>query len=200
MAAATSWDELRNLDLKNIGQASRPIRIGLVVFVCVVLLGLAYYYDTSPQLESLEVAEKQEIELKRSFEVKWEKASNLELYKVQLEEMRKRFAALRMQLPSQTEIPGLIVDISQTGLSSGLEIDLFRPGEELNKDFYAEKPISLKVRGTYDEIARFASGVAALPRIVTLQDVAITPTTDGELLMEATAKTYRYLAGEDEVL
>ena len=193
-------DELRTLDFKNIAHASPPIRIGFIVFLCAILLGIGYYYDTRGQLESLDQAKQMEVQLKKTFEDKQEKAANLELYKLQLEEMRKRFAALRRQLPSQTEIPGLIVDISQTGLAAGLEIDLFRPVGEINKDFYAEKPIVLKVRGTYNELANFVSGVAALPRIVTLHELVLKPVGAGQLSMDATAKTYRYLAGEDEVL
>lgn len=192
--------ELRSLDLKNIAHASPPIRVGLLVAAALLLLGAAYYYDVQPQREALEASRLQETDLRRSFETKADKAANLELYKEQLGEMRKRFAALRMQLPSQTEIPGLIVDISQTGLASGLEIDLFKPGGEVNRDFYSEKPITLRVRGTYEELARFVSGVAALPRIVTLQGITIAPVSSTELAMDATAKTYRYLGGGDEDL
>lgn len=189
--------ELRTLDLKSIPQASKPIRIGFVVIICAVLLGLFYHYDTKPQLQSLKQVEAKEVQLRKTFEDRAEKAANLRLYKEQLVEMRKRFAALRMQLPSQTEIPGLIVDVSQTGLSSGLEIDLFKPGGELSKDFYAEKPIDLTLRGTYNELAQFVSGVAALPRIVTLHNLQIKPSGESELVMNARAKTYRYLGDED---
>jgi len=116
------------------------------------------------------------------------------LYKGQLEDMRRSFGAMLRQLPSKTEVPSLIVDKSQTGLASGLEIDLFKPGSELRKDFYAEKPIQLRVRGHYHEFGKFASGIAALPRIVTLHNIALSPGQAGALMtMEATAKTYRYL-------
>lgn len=191
--------ELKNLDISNLATASLPIRVGFILIVCAALMGAGYYFDTQHQLTDLEKVEAKEGELKSTFEVKAKKAANLELYKVQLEEMRRTFGTLVRQLPSETEIPGLIVDISQTGLASGLEIDLFKPGAEAKKDFYAEKPIQLRVKGGYHEFAAFASGIAALPRIVTLHNISLSPGKDnGPMTMSATAKTYRYLDDEGE--
>lgn len=186
--------DFNSIDLKTLGTAPMPIKAGVVAVLCIALTGGGYYFDTQKQMDELKRVEAAEGELRLTFEGKQRKASNLELYKTQLEEMRRSFGAMLRQLPSETEIPSLIVDISQTGLASGLEIDLFKPGPEVRKDFYAEKPIQLKVRGDYHEFGKFASGVATLPRIVTLHNITLTPGKDGELMtMEAEAKTYRYL-------
>ncbi len=188
------WSDLNSIDLKTLGTAPAPIKIGSIALLCAMLAGGGYYFDTQKQLEQLRKVEAVEGELRQTFEAKQKKAANLDLYKAQLEEMRRSFGAMLRQLPSETEIPSLIVDISQTGLASGLEIDLFKPGPEVRKDFYAEKPIQLKVRGDYHEFGKFASGIAALPRIVTLHNITLTPGKDGGLLiMEAIAKTYHYL-------
>lgn len=189
--------DLRSIDLSNIGTSPLPVRIGAIAVVCAAILGAGYYFDTSDQRARLAQVEAKEQELRNVFETKQKRAANLEAYKEQLEEMRRSFGAMLKQLPSKTEIPNLIVDISQTGLSSGLEIDLFRPKDEVRQGFYAEKPIELKLRGGYQELGAFVSGVAGLPRIVTLHDVSIKPDKDGELVMEATAKTYRYLDAEE---
>jgi type IV pilus assembly protein PilO len=189
-----NFSDLNNIDLKNLGTAPTPIKAGAIALLCAALAGGGYYFDTQKQLDELKKVEAVEGELRQTFETKQKKAANLDLYKVQLEEMRRSFGAMLRQLPSETEIPSLIVDISQTGLATGLEIDLFKPGPEVRKDFYAEKPIQLRVRGDYHEFGKFASGVAALPRIVTLHNITLSPGKDGGLMtMEATAKTYRYL-------
>lgn len=186
--------ELNNIDLNTISTAPLPIRIGTIVILCIAIFGAGYYFDTQDQLVELDKVETREGELRDKFESKQKKAANLEDYKEQLEEMRRTFGALLRQLPSKTEIPSLIVDVSQTGLASGLEIDLFRPETEIKKDFYAEKPIHLKVKGGYHEFGRFASGVAALPRIVTLHNIGLNPGKEGSnMTMGATAKIYRYL-------
>ncbi len=182
-----------NIDFKNIAAAPLPVRIAIIVVLCAALAGGGYYFDTQGQLADLEKIQAREGELRNKFELKQRKAVNLELYKEQLEEMRRTFGTLLRQLPSKTEIPGLIVDISQTGLASGLEINLFKPGREIKKDFYAEKPIQLSVKGSYHEFGKFASGVAALPRIVTLHNIKLNPAKKGMMTMSATAKTYRYL-------
>ena len=135
--------ELRNIDPNNVGTAPLLIKVILVVVVAALIIGAGFYFDTKSQLVSLDKQEAKETELKRTFETKAKKAANLEEYKEQLEEMRRTFGTLLRQLPSKTEIPALIVDISQTGLASGLEILLFKPGRESAKEFYAEKPIEL---------------------------------------------------------
>jgi len=152
----------------------------------------------------LETHEKQELKLKEEFKIKANQSAKLELYKEQLAEMEASFGALLRQLPSTTEVESLLVDVSQTGLAAGLEVKKFRPSDEQKKGFYAELPISLEVSGSFHQLATFISGIAALPRIVTIHDMTLEPfdkqdTSDGKLKMTATAKTYRYLQ-EDEQL
>jgi type IV pilus assembly protein PilO len=191
--------ELQNVNFNNIGTSPLWVKVFLIGLVCIAILFAGYWLHHKNQLEGLKRVQAQELELRTTFENKAEKAANLDLYKVQLEEMRRTFGTLLRQLPSKTEIPALIVDISQTGLASGLEIELFKPNPESRKEFYAEKPISLRVKGEYHQFGSFASEIAALPRIVTLHNITLSP-TDGKnqkMTMTATAKTYRYL-DEDE--
>lgn len=191
--------DISSLDLNNIGTAPIPIRAAIIALLCIAILIAGYWFDTRHQRTQLEQITSKEQELRQIFERKQRKAANLEAYKAQLEEMRRSFGSMLRQLPSKTEIPNLIIDISQTGLASGLEIELFKPLPEIRKGFYAEKPIELRVRGGYEELANFASGVAALPRIVTIHDIALSPDKSGHgMTMTATAKTYRYLEGEDK--
>ncbi len=189
-------EELRNTNLTNIGTAPLFVKVLLIGIVCLGILFAGYYLHHKNQLEDLKRVQAKEQELRKTFETKAEKAANLELYKVQLEEMRRTFGTLLRQLPSKTEIPALIVDISQTGLASGLEIELFRPKAESRQEFYAEKPIDLRVKGDYHQFGTFASEIAALPRIVTLHNISLTPEEE-KMTMTATVKTYRYL-DEDE--
>lgn len=191
---------LNDLDLNNIANWPLAARIFVIVLIAAAVIGLGYWFDIKDQQLRLEQAERQETELKSEFETKARKAANLEAYEQQLEEMRQSFGAMLRQLPNKTEVADLLVDVSQTGLASGLEFDLFKPGAEVPREFYAELPINIKVRGTYHEFGAFVSGVAALPRIVTIHDIAILPPNDagsGDLTMELVAKTYRYL-DEDE--
>lgn len=193
--------DINDLDFSNIANWPLPARVFAIVLVALAVLGLGYWFDIKDQQLRLDQVEQKEGELKSTFEAKARKAANLEAYEQQLEEMRQSFGAMLRQLPNKTEVADLLVDVSQTGLASGLEFDLFKPQAEMPRDFYAELPISIKVRGTYHEFGAFVSGVAALPRIVTLHDIAILPpakdATNGDLTMELTAKTYRYLE-EDE--
>lgn len=196
---------LNELDFSNIADWPLAARVFAIVLIALAVLGLGYWFDIKDQRLRLEQAETQETELKSAFEAKARKAASLEAYEQQLEEMRQSFGAMLRQLPNKTEVADLLVDISQTGLASGLEFDLFKPQAEVPRDFYAELPISIKVRGTYHEFGAFVSGVAALPRIVTVHDIAILPpdkaagegkadaAASGDLVMELTAKTYRYL-------
>lgn len=192
--------DLRNIDFNNIGTAPLPVKVIVVVLVAALIIGAGFYFDTKGQLTNLEIHEAKEVELKATFETKAKKAANLEEYKDQLEEMRRTFGTLLRQLPSKTEIPALIVDISQTGLASGLEIMLFKPGSEAEREFYAEKPIELVMRGDYHQFGLFASEVAALPRIVTLHNIKLEPGKEAgdKMTMNALAKTYRYLDDEQE--
>ena len=194
---------LNELDFSNIANWPLAARAFVIVLIAVAVLGLGYWFDIKDQRLRLEQTETKESELKSEFEAKARKAANLEAYEQQLEEMRQSFGAMLRQLPNKTEVADLLVDISQTGLASGLEFDLFKPQAEMPRDFYAELPISIKVRGTYHEFGAFVSGVAALPRIVTIHDIAMLPPGEtgdkdggqasGDLVMELTAKTYRYL-------
>jgi type IV pilus assembly protein PilO len=196
---AFTLEDLNNLDIndiKHIGTAPAIVKAFLIIFLCIVVAVAGYFLVTTPKLEELEKVEKEETTLKAVFDEKAAKAANLDAYKQQLDEMRQSFGALLRQLPNKTEIETLLTDISQTGISSGLEIDLFKPEGLIPKDFYAEYPIKLKVTGRYHQFAQFISGVAALPRIVTLQNINIEPAEkEGgvKLSMELTAVTYQYL-------
>jgi type IV pilus assembly protein PilO len=191
--------DLNNIDIediKKIGSAPLPIKIGLIVILCIALAVAGYFLDTTKQKQALKKIAAEEQTLRTVFSTKQAKAANLEAYKLQLEEMRTSFGTLLRQLPNQTEIETLLTDISQTGISAGLEIDFFKPEGLVPKEFYSEYPIKLKVTGNYHEFAEFISGVAALPRIVTVQDIAIAPVDPKggiKLNMELTAITYQYL-------
>ena len=187
--------DLNNLSLGNAGSWPVPAKAGAILLLCAVVLGAGYWFDTKGQLERLTAAEEQEVQKRQAFEAKQRKAASLEPLKQQLEEMKQSFGAMVRQLPNQAEIEALLVDISQTGLASGLEFELFEPQPEVPKDFYAEKPIKLRATGTYHEFGDFVSGVAALPRLVTQHDISIRPkgNDSSQLVMEATAKTYRYV-------
>ena len=195
-------EELQNLDVNDIGRWPFAFRAAVIAIVFVVVLGMGIYWliieDKYPALQRVQ---EEEETLKVSFENKQKKAANYDAYKAQLAQMEQSFGTMLRQLPGETEIPSLIVDISQTGLAAGLQEKLFQPLPEVPKDFYAEKPITISLSGGYHEIANFVSGVAALPRIVTLHDINITP--DGQdnydqLTIQVTAKTYRYLEEEAE--
>lgn len=195
-------DELRNLDLNDIGRWPFAFRAAVVVILFVVASGAGIYYfvmkDGVPRLER---AQAEEQELRSSFESKQRKAANFDAYREQLAEIERSFGTMLRQLPGKTEIPNLLVDISQTGLAAGLREELFQPLDENRKDFYAEKPIRIRLRGDYHEFGKFVSDIAALPRIVTLHDISITPDkqaeSEGSLILNVTAKTYRYLDEEE---
>lgn len=190
-------EELKSLDVNDIGRWPFAFRAAVIALVFVVVLGVLIWYliveDRAPQLKR---AQQEEQTLKVAFENKQRKAANYDRYKEQLAEIEQSFGTMLRQLPGETEIPSLIVDISQTGLAAGLQEKLFQPQAEIPKDFYAEKPIKIILTGGFHEIANFVSGVAALPRIVTLHNINITPEskdTYDELSLEVTAKIYRYL-------
>ncbi|HED15163.1 MAG TPA: pilus assembly protein PilO [Gammaproteobacteria bacterium] len=186
--------DLNNLDIGNIGTWPTAVKVALIIIVSAAVAVAGFFLDVQNQIDKLERAERSEITLKQEFETKQSKAVNLEAYKQQLKEIEESFGAMLRQLPSKTEVEGLLVDISQTGLASGIEFQLFKPQGERFIDFYAELPIQMKMTGDYHEFGSFVSGVAALPRIVTLHDISITKDkTTSKLVMEVTAKTYRYL-------
>ncbi len=195
-------EELKSLDANDVGRWPLPFRAAVIAIVFVSVIGCGVYFfiieDKGPLLER---AEAEEQTLRTTFESKQRKAANYDAYRAQLAQMEQSFGTMLRQLPGETEIPSLIVDISQTGLAAGLQEKLFQPQPEIQRDFYAEKPIKISLSGGYHEIANFVSGVAALPRIVTLHDIVITPDqrdTFNRLTMEVTAKTYRYLDQEAE--
>ncbi len=191
--------DLNELDFSNIGVWPTPVKLVLVLIVCVIVAFGGYHLDTKKQLKNLENVEKQEKQLQQDFEKKQAKASNLAAYRKQLEEMKQSFGAMLRQLPNKTEVAELLVDVSQTGLASGLEFELFKPNAEVPREFYAELPIQIIVKGNYHEFGNFISGIASLPRIVTMHDIAITAgkSSEQELTLKATAKTYRYLDEEE---
>ncbi len=190
-------DELKNLDVNDIGRWPLVFRMAVIVITFVAVIGLGVYFTiVKDKMPKLSAAEAEEESLMLTFQNKQRKAANYDAYKAQLEQIEQSFGTMLRQLPGETEIPSLIVDISQTGLASGLQEKLFEPQGEIPKDFYAEKPIKIMLSGGYHEIANFVSGVAALPRIVTLHDINITPESPDSydrLSMEVTAQTYRYL-------
>lgn len=194
--------QLQTLDRRDIGRWPFVFRVGLIGLIfLIVTLGLAYYFVWESKRPILLRAQEEELELKQTFEQKQKKAANLDAYKEQLAEMERSFGAMLRQLPGKTEVPSLLVDISQTGLAAGLEEKLFQPAAEVRRDFYAELPIKIRLTGSYHELGNFVSGIAALPRIVTLHNIEIQPvgkeTGLDELTLDVTAKTYRYLE-EDE--
>jgi type IV pilus assembly protein PilO len=197
-------EELQNLDFNDIGRWPfffRALFVGL--FFVVAVGGGFYYFVYTAQMPRLERAEQEEQELRVSFENKQKKAVNFDAYQEQLAEIERSFGTMLRQLPGKTEIPNLLIDISQTGLAAGLQEELFQPVNELQKDFYAEKPIKIRLRGSYHEFGKFVSDIAALPRIVTLHDIGITQdrsseSSSGDLILNVTAKTYRYLDEDSE--
>ena len=193
-------EELRSLDTNDPGRWPFLIRaISVVlVFVAVSALGV-YYFVVQAEMPILERAELEEQELRATFEERQTKAANFDAYRAQLAEIERSFGAMLRQLPGRTEVPNLLVDISQTGLGAGLEEQLFQPMGEVRREFYAELPIRIRLSGSYHELGNFVSGIAALPRIVTLHDIGIRPVgpdTFDELVLDVTAKTYRYLDEE----
>jgi type IV pilus assembly protein PilO len=195
-------EELQSLDPRDPGRWPLAVRAGAVGLCFVVLTAvLIYFFVWDQQLPELQRREDVEQQLRQEFRAKHAKAVNLDLYKQQLKDIERSFGALLRQLPGKTEVPNLLVDISQTGLSAGLEEKLFQPQPEQKKDFYAELPIKIRLTGSYHQFGQFVSGIAALPRIVTLHDIQITSVNKDaydQLALELTAKTYRYM-DEDEI-
>lgn len=192
-------DEIKRLNARDIGIWPLPAKIGAVLLLFVILMGLAAYFGWSPQYDDLESKEKQEVVLRQEYSSKKSQAINLDLYIQQLKEVEQQFGTLLRQLPSKSEMDALLSDINQAGLGRGLQFELFKPSSERLQDFYAEMPVDLRVTGSYHDIAAFTSDVSQLSRIVTLNDVAITnkDPKDTVLTMEAVAKTFRYLDDEE---
>lgn len=192
-------DDINNLSFKNVGSWPIPIKIGALLILFVVLLLVGYWFVWKDQFEVLDQSRQQEQKLRAEFLDKKKQSVNLDLYRQQVKEIEQAFGALVRQLPNKSEMDALLTDINQAGLGRGLEFELFKPApQETIKDFYAELPITIRVTGTYHDLGRFASDVAQLPRIVTLNNLAISQNASGNLVMDGTAMTYRYL-DEDEV-
>jgi type IV pilus assembly protein PilO len=193
-------EELQSLDTSDPGRwplLFRVVAVGLA-FVAVVAFGV-YMFVIKTEIPLLERAELEEQELRATFEQKQRRAANFDAYRAQLAEIERSFGTMLRQLPGRTEVPNLLVDISQTGLGAGLEEKLFQPLGEIQREFYAELPIRIRLTGSYHELGEFVSGIAGLPRIVTLHDINVRPVEVGsfdELMLDVTAKTYRYLDDE----
>ena len=191
--------DFKNLDFTEIGDWAISVKIFMVILLSIAILGAGIWFNTMSQLETLKAAQEKENQLKQTFEAKQHKAASLDAYKQQLIDMKRSFGSMLRQLPGETEVSELLVDISQAGLSNGLEFELFKPEKERPVDFYAELPIKISVKGDYHQFGSFVSDVVALPRIVTLHDIEISRKSekDTELSMQATAKTFRYFEEEE---
>lgn len=201
----TFMEQLRDLDPNDPSRWPLPYRLGLIFLIFIVAAGgMSYLLAWKDKKPELDAARDQEIALLQTLEQKARKAANLDAYKVQLAEMEQSFGAMLRKLPNKTEVPNLLTDISQQGAGAGLDQKLFQPEAQVNKDFYAELPIKMRLTGSFHAIGAFVSGIAALPRIVTLHDVEIMPVADkdgggnDQLQLNVTAKTYRYLDEEDQ--
>ena len=184
-----------NWDINASGTWPMPVKALVIGLVCLMVIGGGVYLDTLAQLDELAALEKKEIDLKTDFEGKQKKSANLQDYRDQLAQIETSLAIMIKQMPTEEEVASLLIDISQTGLASGLEFRLFKPGAPIPKEFYSELPITLQVVGKYEELSLFVSGLAALPRIVTVHDVKITPVTtkggeENTMIMDAVVKTY----------
>jgi type IV pilus assembly protein PilO len=186
--------DLSELNLDNIGSWPLPVKVAAWTLAFVVFMVIGYVYNIADLRDQLAQVETKELDLKKEFEEKAFKAANLEALRKQMKEMEESFGALVSQLPTDTEVPGLLEDITNKGVESGLEIKSIKLQPEQAKEFYVELPISIEVRGTYHDFGTFVSGIAALPRIVTLHDFKMVsdPKTPGVLSMSISAKTYRY--------
>lgn len=201
-------NELRDLDFNDIGSAPASVRYFILGVLLVIILGIGYYLLIKDKVQQLEMVQGLEKNLRAEFEQKQSKAANLEAYEAQLAEMQELLETMFRQLPSRTEMDKLLVDVSQTALGAGIDVQLFQPNAEAYHDFYAERPISVRMLGDYHQFGEFVSGVASLPRVVilTMHDIALRRANerdiganagDGRLILEGTVKTYRYI-DEDE--
>lgn len=191
---------LSDLDFNESGEWPLPIKIVAIILICLVVWGAGYYFLIKDKRTELATLEQKELELRQSFEVKQAKAVNLDAYKEQMKEMEVVFSGMLEQLPRKNDVADLLVDISRTGLINGLEFELFKPEGERPVDFYAELPITMRLTGKYHQFGEFVSGVAALPRIVTLHNFKVGPLNNntGTMTMDVTAKTYRYFDEQDQ--
>lgn len=196
-------NELRNLDFRNPGGWPTSARVIAYVVIFIVVIGIGYYFWLSDDQQQLAQGQQQEQKLRTEFKEKAAKAENLDEYQAQLQQLTRTFNTLKLQLPGKTEIPNVLQDISQTAQIDGLKQNLFRPENEVKKDFYAEVPIQIQLEGSYQQFGKFVSDVSGLLRIVTIHNIGIRPqgsgATGNNLVMTLTAKTYRYLEADEEV-
>ena len=186
-------------DPKRLAGAPVIVRLGVLFLVLAAIVGLSFYFDWNDQLERIDSETRKEEGLRKTFLEKKREAINLPAYQKQLEDIEKQFGALLKQLPGRSEMDALLTDINQAGLGRGLQFELFKPAAvETRRDFYAELPISIRITGTYHDIGAFASDISKLSRIVTLNDIALAKAKGANLVLDATAKTFRYL-DEDEI-
>lgn len=194
MAINVSLKDFQEIDFQNLGEAPLVVKVVLLVVVAAALMGAGYWFLIKEQIADLQRQEVRETQLRQEFERKQRQAANLPALEKQLEEMNQMFGTLVQLLPNSPEIPTLLIDISQAAVTVGLEIELFQPRAEIRRTFYADVPIQLRVRGNFEQLAQFVSAVSAMPRIVTVHNVFIRPASaDDDLLMDAEARTYRYL-------
>lgn len=190
-------DDFNNIDLKNVGSMPMPVKLVLLAFLFLVLIAAGYFLLWSDEITEIEQAKAKEQELRQTFLTKKMQAVKIDAYRQQMVDIEKTFGALLKQLPNKSQMDGLLTDINQAGLGRGLEFELFKPGQEAATDFYAEMPIQIRVLGSYHDIGAFATDISKLSRIVTLNDLSIVPSSatgkDSLLMLEAVAKTYRYL-------
>jgi type IV pilus assembly protein PilO len=187
------------LDINEPGEWPQLFKVLAILLLSIVLLAAGYYAIIKDKQVELKALEQKEVELRAEFEIKQAKAFNLEAYREQMKEMRIVFSSMLKQLPRKSEVADLLIDISRTGLINGLQFELFKPESERPVDFYAELPISMKVTGNYHQFGEFVSAIAALPRIVTLHNLTMSPVAEssGKMTMNITAKTYRYFDEEE---
>jgi len=187
-------DELRRLDPKNAGSWPLPIQLVTLLLIVLLVVGLGFWFDWRNQLSELDSLRERETTLRNSFVEKRRQAVNLPIFQAQLKDIEQSFGVLLRQLPNRSEMDALLTDINQAGLGRGLQFELFRPApQETFSEFYAELPINIRLSGSYQELGQFAADIARLPRIVTLNDISVSSGRDGQLSMEAVAKTFRYL-------
>jgi len=189
--------DFKGLDPNDPGQWPLAPRVATLLAIFLVIVVYGWWFDWSEQLTVLETKEREEAVLKEDWVGKKRQAVNLPEYRRQLSEIDRQFGALLKQLPNRSEMESLLADINQAGLGRGLQFELFKPGTEVMKDFYAELPIAVRVTGSYHDLGEFVGDVAQMPRIVTLNDIAIETQKDGVLKFDATAMTYRYLDDEE---
>ena len=190
-------EDLKNINPKDPGGWPWAVKISALLTILVAVIITGAVFDWQGQWAVLEGVRQEEVKLKDAFLIKKKEAINLDIIKKQLNETQQSFGALLKQLPNKSEMDALLTDINQAGLGRGLQFELFRPGVETINGVFAELPITIKVTGNYDDIGRFSSDISQLPRIVSLSEISIAPGAGGQLAMDATARTYRYLDEEE---